>query len=103
MNSKSKYYLVIGAILIVIILYVYNKKSKKMEASFRGGRGGRGGRHRGGWGGWGYPYPYYGGFGYPYDYFNEPVVIENKKCPEGFVFRGEKEGCRKISELPVNG
>jgi hypothetical protein len=94
MNTKSKYYLVIGAILIVI-LYVYNK-ANKMEASFRGGRGGRlGGRGR--WGGWGYPY--YGGFGYPYDYFNEPVIIENKKCPEGFVFRGEKDGCKKISEI----
>jgi hypothetical protein len=81
------------------------------ESSFGGGRGGgghHGGHHGGhggrGWGGYGYPYPiYYGGWGgYPYlDYplLNEPVVIKADKCPEGFVYRGEKEGCKSVSEL----
>lgn len=88
------------------------------ESNFRGGGGGGrggmggGGHHGGGhhhhggrgWGGYGYPYPiYYGGWGgYPYlDYplLNEPVVIKADKCPEGFVYRGEKEGCKTISEV----
>ena len=81
----------------------------KLESSFRGGGGrgggghhgggGHGGRGRGGrgrFGGWGGGY----GFGYPvYDYYNEPVVINAEKCPEGFVYRGQKDGCKKINEL----
>jgi hypothetical protein len=89
----------------------------KLESSFRGGGGrgggghhgggghggrGRGGRGRfGGWGGYGFGYPIYDttGFGIPYDYYNEPVVINAEKCPEGFVYRGQKDGCKKINEL----
>lgn len=90
----------------------------KLESSFRGGGGGRGGgghhgggghggRGRGGrgrfggWGGYGFGYPVYDtlGFGVPYDYYNEPVVINAEKCPEGFVYRGQKDGCKSINEL----
>jgi hypothetical protein len=98
-------------------LYPTKINLSKSESNFRGGggggrggRGGGGGRHHGGrgWGGYGYPYPYpiyYGGWGgYPYlDYplLNEPVVIKADKCPEGFVYRGEKEGCKSIKEIAI--
>lgn len=100
-KMDKKKIIIIGLIALVIIAIIYYMRKKKSESAFRGGRG-HGHRHGGGWrrpGGWGYPY--YAGFGYPYDYFNEPVIIENKKCPEGFVYRGEKEGCKKISELKI--
>jgi hypothetical protein len=83
----------------------------KHESSFRGGGGHHGGgghgRHHGGrggfgrWGGYGFGYPVYDtiGFGIPYDYYNEPVVINAAKCPEGFVYRGQKDGCKSINEL----
>ena len=79
------------------------KTKQKQESSFRAFRGGGGGGFRGGfhrphpgprpWGGWGWGYP-----SYPvpyYDLYEEPIVINSTRCPEGWVWMGAMLGCQK--------
>lgn len=95
--KETKIVFFIGITMIILLFVIYFQKP---ESNFRGG-GGRGGRGRGGrgrgWAGygwWGYPGYYYG----LYDSFDNPVIV-NQNCPDGFVYRGEKEGCKKLSEI----